>query len=818
MDLHRLRLLFLVTLLPVAAARADDEAGKDGKDRAGNVAPGHSLHGEAFTEGPRRRLPPFAGCGIVHFPVTTAVPEAQAFFDQGVGQLHGFAYWEAERSFRTVLALDPECVMAHWGMAMANLQNESRARQVIALATGPALEKATPREKAWIEATRKLFAEHTNDDARKAAATEYIGALEKIALDHPDDLEARAFLVGFSWWFKSRGGVPIPSLLAIDALADAVLTRNPRHPIHHYVIHLWDHQRAARAVRSAAACGPAAPGIAHMWHMPGHVYSELERWGDAAWQQEAAARVDHAHMLRAHLYPDQIHNFAHNSEWLVRNLNHVGRVRDALAISANMVAMPRVPRSKGLKPEAEQRFDEEGSCWQYGRNRLFETILDWEAWSVAAALADTPYLEPGREFDDQWRREHLLALAACGRGDTAAGAAALARLEALETGLRNERTAAADRAEAEAREKKKNAAEISKAMVEAMQPFTEKVEKLRAPLAEVRLRAHLAAGRIDDAKGLLTAVADIDKGRLALVHQALGDPAKGLEVARALAEREKQRLLPAALVTWLEWESGKKEEAVKSFAEVRRLAGVADTDLPVLKRLAPVAEAAGCSGDWRSPASPATDLGERPDLATLGPRDWHAWQAGDWVATAADGTPVSGASFRGRPHVVVLTLGEACVHCNKQLEAFAAQADAFAKAGFPVVVVSTDRPAEIAAAQPAGSTAAQPAGDKPAQPAGDKPAQPAGDKPAQPAGAVAAAPPHPFPVHSGADGAAFRALDAWDDFESRPLHATCFIAADGRMRWQHVGHEPFMLPGFLLEEVKRLESLPEPPPFPPAGP
>jgi hypothetical protein len=168
--------------------------------------------------------------------------------------------------------------------------------------------------------------------------------------------------------------------------------------------------------------------------------------------------------------------------------------------------------------------------------------------------------------------------------------------------------------------------------------------------------------------------------------------------------------------------------------------------------------------------------------------------------------------------VVVLTLGEACVHCNKQLEAFAAQADAFAKAGFPVVVVSTDRPAEIAAAQPASSTAAQPAGDKPAQPAGDKPAQPAGDKPAQPAGAVAAAPPHPFPVHSGADGAAFRALDAWDDFESRPLHATCFIAADGRMRWQHVGHEPFMLPGFLLEEVKRLESLPEPPPFPPAGP
>ena len=146
--------------------------------------------------------------------------------------------------------------------------------------------------------------------------------------------------------------------------------------------------------------------------MPGHVYSELERWNDAAWQQEAAARVDHAHMLRAHLYPDQIHNFAHNSEWLVRNLNHVGRVRDGLAIAANMVAMPRVPRSKEAKPDAAQRFEEEGSSWQHGRNRLFETLLDWELWGDVAALADTPYLEPGREFDDQWRREHLLGLAA----------------------------------------------------------------------------------------------------------------------------------------------------------------------------------------------------------------------------------------------------------------------------------------------------------------------------------------------------------------------------------------------------------------------
>ncbi len=70
------------------------------------------------------------GTGNVHFPVTTRVSEAQQFFDQGVGQLHGFWYFEAERSFRQVLLLDPDCAMAYWGMAMANTNNDKRAKEL----------------------------------------------------------------------------------------------------------------------------------------------------------------------------------------------------------------------------------------------------------------------------------------------------------------------------------------------------------------------------------------------------------------------------------------------------------------------------------------------------------------------------------------------------------------------------------------------------------------------------------------------------------------------------------------------------------------
>src|SRR5258708_7519914 len=87
-------------------AKADDK-----------LIPGHSSNGEAFNEGPRQAAVLMEGTGHVNFPVTTANPLAQKFFTQGIGQLHGFWYFEAERSFRQVAALDPGRAMAYWGMA-----------------------------------------------------------------------------------------------------------------------------------------------------------------------------------------------------------------------------------------------------------------------------------------------------------------------------------------------------------------------------------------------------------------------------------------------------------------------------------------------------------------------------------------------------------------------------------------------------------------------------------------------------------------------------------------------------------------------------
>src|SRR6185369_4160696 len=309
------------------------------------VLAGHSYHGEVFNEGPRQKAYLMGGTGDVSFPVTTKSPEAQQFFNQGLGQVYGFWYFEAERSFRQVAALDPDCATAYWGMAIANVNNEKRAKGFIAKAVA-LKSKVSEREKMYIDARNTYL---SGDAAKKKERSEaYAKALEKLYYKFPDDLEAKA-LLGQQIWLNRDAGAPISSNLAYDALLNEVLAKNPMHPVHHFRIHHWDYEKADLALNSAARCGQSAPAIAHMWHMSGHIYSKVERYADAAWQQEASARVDYAYMMRDRVLPDQIHNFAHNNEWLIRDMLHVGRVRDGFELAKNMIELPRHPKYNTLK-------------------------------------------------------------------------------------------------------------------------------------------------------------------------------------------------------------------------------------------------------------------------------------------------------------------------------------------------------------------------------------------------------------------------------------------------------------------------------------
>jgi hypothetical protein len=61
----------------------------------------------------------YPGLGTWTHRIATRSPEAQKYFDQGLTLMYGFNRYEARRSFRKALELDPTAVMPQWGLAMA---------------------------------------------------------------------------------------------------------------------------------------------------------------------------------------------------------------------------------------------------------------------------------------------------------------------------------------------------------------------------------------------------------------------------------------------------------------------------------------------------------------------------------------------------------------------------------------------------------------------------------------------------------------------------------------------------------------------------
>jgi peroxiredoxin len=730
-------------------------------------APGHSMHGEAFNEGPRGAAVLMQGMPAVHFPITSTNTSAQAFFDQGVGQLHGFWYFEAERSFRQVALLDPNCAMAFWGMAMANVNNPGRAKDFIERAVS-LKSQASEREVRWIEALSDFRRDKdgTNDRPEKDRRRAYIRALESLVQDFPEDVEARAFLA-FQIWdnagFGNERPLAISSHQAVDALLDGVFVRSPLHPAHHYRIHLWDNEKPVRALDSAAKGGPAGPGIAHLWHMPGHTYDKLQRYADAAWQQEASARVDHAHMMRARILPDQIHNYAHNQEWLSRSLSHLGRATEAADVARNLTELPRHPKWNHL--------GKGGSSSAYGRTRLAGALLKWELWDRAIAEAESGHLEKTDQREQEALRLFTLAYARLLKtGETNGVGEVIAELEKLRAATSVERAKAADDAESKARKEKKNRDEISRAMAEAMLAYEKDI--LPVDEAVTELRGWLAAygEQPTEAKELFESTKRMPKTRLAYAWLKAGHKDLAENAAREAASTSTNQLHELAVRCDVLWQVGKTNEAKEAFASVRAAAGVAETGLPILKRLQVVADALGIAGDWRNPYPVPTDTGSRPPLDTLGPRFWEPYPAPAWRFAQGDGAALASADYAGRPYLLIFYLGHGCPHCIEQLKAFGPAAGDFTAAGIPIVAVSLDAPEDLPwTARRAGTDGKT-----------------------------------PFPVVSDESKAGFKAFGAFDDFEERALHGTYLVDAAGRVRWQDIGAEPYTDVKFLLGESKRL--------------
>lgn len=724
------------------------------------------MHGEVFNEGPRSAAYLMAGMGKVDFPITTASPLAQRFFNQGIAQLHGFWYFEAERSFRQASAIDPACAMNYWGMALANNNNRGRAQKLIEEAK-KRRSQATPREAKYIDALAKYLTDEKEEKNRRKPQQrmrEYLRELEDIALEFPDDVEAKA-LIALKLWEGEREEVPIESYLATDALLDEIFKLSPLHPAHHYRIHLWDGRRPAKALDSAAKAGPSSPGIAHMWHMPGHTYSKLHRYHDAVYQQEASARVDHAHMMRDRLLPDQIHNFAHNNEWLIRNLRFIGRVNDAISLAKNMISLPRHPKYNSLGGY--------GSSGQ-GRRRLLETLETYRLWDDILKLSETVYFQHDGSLNEQLANLRLIAVAKLHANQSAETEqnqiSDWLKSKELEITLLSEEPPAPPKWDA-TQEWQKQASQAYEKKQQEDKNRKSNLENERRSLTEAQ--SFIDAYKDALASQFASAAEKLSKSGN---HDALQEIewmslAGKKDEANKKIEDEIQRrpgeLLPWTVAALIYDQQMDEAKAKDRFEKARQLACTADLSSPMFFRLNTLAEKFGHGKNWAIPYSPAKDIGERPALDLLGPLHWTPYLAPDWVIQTSGGEVLTNKQIQGKPVVVLFYLGFGCLHCVEQLHKFDPKLSEFEQAGIDVIAISTE---SLESLQEAVKKLEK-----------------------------------PLHLKLNADPflRSFQAFRCFDDFEQQPLHGTFAISPDGKVLWQDIGHEPFMDPDFVLKEFQR---------------
>jgi peroxiredoxin len=763
-----MRLILFAAIGPafIAAKVSGDDSQLRSANSTNLVEPGHSLHGEAFDEGPRQSATLFSGTGKVRLRIKTKRPEAQAFFNQGVGQLYGFWYFEAERSFRQAAALDTNCAMAYWGMALANVNNTKRAAGFIARAY-ELKTNASPREVQWIDAYHAYF---TGKNAENARRQELVSALEKIIHEYPKELEAKSFLA-FQIWENETKGIPVSSRQSVDALIRQVLAVEPLHPIHHARIHLWNFKNDEYALDSAARCGQSAPAIAHMWHMSGHTYSQLRRYDDAAWQQEAAARTDHAYMEAARILPDQIHNFAHNNQWLCTDLLYCGRVRDTIALAKNMVELPRHPKYNTLnRKEDNTAYDKNNGSSLLGRNRLFDAFLGYELWPEMVELADTFYLEPTDLPEEQAHRLYALALADFALGSTNDARTRMTGLEGCWKQLKQERFEATEKAEEAAKKDKKDTTD---AMVKAMQGFNSRLERVEKYRHELNIWWSIAEGNTNDARKLLGEATDVPETQRARLWERIGDKTNTVQLARNLLKSGTNQAPELALAAHLFWLEGKTNAAIKAFRQLRAISSRFDLDTPIFARLAPIARHLGLEADWRVSSPKRNDVGNRPSLESLGPFRWQPYRAPDWTLMDAERRQRALADYAGRPVLVAFYLGSGCRHCVEQLDLLTSAAKQFDALGISIVAIGSEN-----LSGPERTIAKTRSSDS-----------------------------WSFPILADDSLKVFKAYRAYDDFEKMALHGTFLIDGEGKVRWQDVSYEPFTDMKFLVSESRRLLAI-----------
>src|ERR1041385_7428179 len=649
-------LIFLFTLF-VATQEHDpthSTSGKSVQTTGGAACAVCSLPGQIFEGGPRQKPEVMAGIGQSHFPITTANPEAQKWFDQGNTLMHSYWFYEAERAFRWSLKLDPECAMCYWAMGRVT----AGPRRVAFLRQAATRkDKVTAREKLYIETWEQRWAqdERLSEEAKQQR---FEHGLQELCIKYPDDIEAKLLFA------NQRLGSKDP--YAIDAVLQLVLASAPRHPgALHYRIHLWDRKEPQYILSNCALYASIATGAPHGQHMVGHIFNGVGMWHEAAIYMDTSNRLELRYM-QEHMQPPFIgFNYAHNRNALSFVQEQLGMFDAAVAGARELLGVP-------LDPRYNNAANPDGAHWT-GVLALVRALTKYERWDDILKPGNIPW---GSTVRDQVARSYCESLAWIGLGNLEQAKKTIAAHDDLKQQV----------------EKPENR--------DVLDEYTNQSTELNGRLA-------IASGNTAEGLTLLTEAAkhDLDYRKLTeglnrgpVLYNVLGqaylalhqpDPAatafeKTLEVVHNDGFALSGLVEAYALL-------GKTSEARHAFARLRFVWSDADQGLKWL----------ASAKRWKFDVQPLDESPARQRgyktvaLQKLGPGTWEPYSAPHLDATDLNGQKITLDKFPGRNKLVIFYPAGECAKCSAQLLELGKRKADFQQAETEIIVVSGNTPASI---------------------------------------------------------------------------------------------------------------------------
>jgi tetratricopeptide (TPR) repeat protein len=363
-------------------------------------------------------VPLYSTLGTHQYEITTANPQAQRYFNQGLRLVWAFNHAEAIRSFEEAERLDPTCAMCAWGAALALGPNINAAMdEASGLRAAEAIQRAlnkaghvSRRERALIEALAARYIGERPAAERAVLDSTWAVRIWAVADEFPDDQEAQVLyadaLMNLSPWnYWKADGTPRQLTPEIIQRLEQVLAVNASHPgACHLYIHAVEARHPERALSCAERLASLMPGAGHIVHMPGHIYIRVGRYADAIALNEHAVHADEAMLegpgvARRGAYPNGY--YPHNYHFLSFAASMTGTSTKAIGAARetakrlSVAAVKAVPWMESVTPVVQTtlvtfgRWNEILAEPLPGDSIPFLAAMTWYARGVAhAALGD----------------------------------------------------------------------------------------------------------------------------------------------------------------------------------------------------------------------------------------------------------------------------------------------------------------------------------------------------------------------------------------------------------------------------------------------